>query len=296
MAVLRLLLAAALLLLCACDPPRSTPVVQEAMVATAEPTVQPEALATPRFEDLSAAEHLAAARALIQAGDSPKGTEPVQAAATLDSSSEGFPEARRHLAAIPKSALEAKSAPALFNEIARRDAVISANRIALAHVVAANEIVRATDEPEVVTDAAATAQAIISAAGKFPEALRHLSAVSSTSPFAARATGLRAEIQERQKAISALRVIFPPPSERANRLRQPSTPPLLAPPRRVVSEVPTYQVPPSAVVPAPGCQENGSCYGDISPLTGMPRTVEVHGYTRKDGTYVRGHFRGAPRR
>jgi len=58
----------------------------------------------------------------------------------------------------------------------------------------------------------------------------------------------------------------------------------------------------SATVPAensaagPACEENGSCYGDISGRTGRPKTVHVHGYYRKDGTYVRGHYRSAPRR
>jgi hypothetical protein len=52
---------------------------------------------------------------------------------------------------------------------------------------------------------------------------------------------------------------------------------------------PTYQPsPPSSVGP---CAENGSCYGDISNLTGRPKTVAVRGYYRKDGTYVRGHYR-----
>lgn len=39
------------------------------------------------------------------------------------------------------------------------------------------------------------------------------------------------------------------------------------------------------------CAENGSCYGDISAATGRPKTIEVQGYYRKDGTYVRGHYR-----
>lgn len=45
-----------------------------------------------------------------------------------------------------------------------------------------------------------------------------------------------------------------------------------------------------------GCAENGSCYGDISVATGRPKTVHVGGYYRKDGTYVRGHYRSRPRR
>ena len=44
-----------------------------------------------------------------------------------------------------------------------------------------------------------------------------------------------------------------------------------------------------------GCAENGSCFGDISPHTGWPKTVRVRGYRRRDGTYVRGHYRSRPR-
>jgi hypothetical protein len=39
------------------------------------------------------------------------------------------------------------------------------------------------------------------------------------------------------------------------------------------------------------CAENGSCYGDISDVNGLPKTNLVNGYTRKDGTYVRGYYR-----
>ena len=45
-----------------------------------------------------------------------------------------------------------------------------------------------------------------------------------------------------------------------------------------------------------GCAENGSCYGDISTRTGQPKTIQVDGYYRKDGTYVRGHYRSVPSR
>ena len=45
-----------------------------------------------------------------------------------------------------------------------------------------------------------------------------------------------------------------------------------------------------------GCAENGSCYGDISNINGMPKTESVNGYYRKDGTYVRGHYRSSGRR
>lgn len=39
-----------------------------------------------------------------------------------------------------------------------------------------------------------------------------------------------------------------------------------------------------------------SGYGEISKLTGRPKTVHVNGYYRKDGTYVKPHYRSPPRR
>ena len=53
--------------------------------------------------------------------------------------------------------------------------------------------------------------------------------------------------------------------------------------------------PPAQKLFGKGCAENGSCYGDISTLTGRPKTVRVKGYTRKDGTYVRGYYRSKKR-
>lgn len=44
-----------------------------------------------------------------------------------------------------------------------------------------------------------------------------------------------------------------------------------------------------------GCAENGSCFGDISNITGMPKTTHINGYYRRDGTYVRGHYRSKSR-
>lgn len=43
------------------------------------------------------------------------------------------------------------------------------------------------------------------------------------------------------------------------------------------------------------CAENGSCYGDISKFTHRPKRIRVKGYYRKNGTYVRGHYRSSPR-
>lgn len=72
-----------------------------------------------------------------------------------------------------------------------------------------------------------------------------------------------------------------------------------APPQATSPSAPTYQAqtqPAAAGIsthrPTTGaCAENGSCYGDISSLTGRPKTVAVGGYYRKNGTYVRGYYR-----
>ena len=52
---------------------------------------------------------------------------------------------------------------------------------------------------------------------------------------------------------------------------------------------------PLVIPPVTGCAENGSCYGDVSVINGLPKTTQVDGYFRKDGTYVRGHYRSKGR-
>jgi hypothetical protein len=63
----------------------------------------------------------------------------------------------------------------------------------------------------------------------------------------------------------------------------------------VISRPPAVTAPPTTSSNPPGygapCAENGSCYGDISTVNGTPKTIHVDGYYRKDGTYVRGHYR-----
>lgn len=41
--------------------------------------------------------------------------------------------------------------------------------------------------------------------------------------------------------------------------------------------------------------ENSSYYGEMSTKTGRPKTVYLKGYYRKNGTYVKGHYRSPPR-
>lgn len=64
---------------------------------------------------------------------------------------------------------------------------------------------------------------------------------------------------------------------------------------QAVAAPPAYPSYKPAFLPRIGCAENGSCYGDISALTGRPKTVSVGGYFRSNGTYVRGHYRSRPR-
>ncbi len=69
--------------------------------------------------------------------------------------------------------------------------------------------------------------------------------------------------------------------------------PFVARSTEVVKSQDTLQSTPISGV---GCAENGSCYGDISNINGMPKTNHVNGYFRRDGTYVRGHYRSSGRR
>jgi hypothetical protein len=48
-----------------------------------------------------------------------------------------------------------------------------------------------------------------------------------------------------------------------------------------------YPLPPTGL----GCSESGSCYGDISNVTGLPKTDYVRGYFRSDGVYVGSYYR-----
>lgn len=77
----------------------------------------------------------------------------------------------------------------------------------------------------------------------------------------------------------------------------PSPAPSVAPRHRIpappVYSPPAYlSIPPAPVAPPRyGCSEAGSCYGDISPATGRPKTVYVPGYFKSNGKYVRGYYR-----
>lgn len=82
----------------------------------------------------------------------------------------------------------------------------------------------------------------------------------------------------------------------ANTVTTPTAPkvaPTYAAPAPPAYSPPAYLSPP----PAPaaqhryGCSESGSCYGDISPATGKPKTVYVPGYFKSNGKYVRGYYR-----
>ncbi len=73
----------------------------------------------------------------------------------------------------------------------------------------------------------------------------------------------------------------------------PAVAPRYAAPARPVYSPPAYLslTPAPATQPRYGCSESGSCYGDISPATGKPKTVYVPGYFRSDGKYVRGYYK-----
>jgi hypothetical protein len=57
---------------------------------------------------------------------------------------------------------------------------------------------------------------------------------------------------------------------------------------------PQYQqTPPSSYEPS--VAENGSYRGQYSERTHRPKNDHAHGYNRKDGTHVRGHYRSRRR-
>lgn len=65
------------------------------------------------------------------------------------------------------------------------------------------------------------------------------------------------------------------------------------PPEQISGSSSPAPTPPPTI--GPSCAENGSCYGDISNINGMPKTNHVNGYFRSNGTYVRGHYRSGGR-
>lgn len=82
---------------------------------------------------------------------------------------------------------------------------------------------------------------------------------------------------------------FLPPRYSANPAPAYSPPATFLPPRYSASPAPAYS--PPVPLPRYGCSESGSCYGEISPDTGKPKTVYVPGYYKSNGKYVRGYFR-----
>jgi hypothetical protein len=132
-------------------------------------------------------------------------------------------------------------------------------------------------------------------------------ATVSAGNFAAPASTEESEIPDSEESVTAThpRQALPPSYIRAvpPSLTQPSDDPSAT--TRSESSLSSSASAPSAPSvrepsytsgSTPPVAENGSYYGEISPATGRPKTLHVEGYYRKDGTYVRGHYRGAPRR
>lgn len=107
-------------------------------------------------------------------------------------------------------------------------------------------------------------------------AIREAQASQSTTPSGTAASAAT-ELATLGAASAAIATIPDPPAPSSLAFRGSSAPSAAPAPA------------PSPVLPT--CAENGSCYGDLSTVTGRPKTVPVQGYYRKDGTYVRGHYR-----
>lgn len=63
---------------------------------------------------------------------------------------------------------------------------------------------------------------------------------------------------------------------------------------RTGSQPPNIRIQPAPAAYAPVIAENGTRYGEYSSITGRAKTVYVNGYHRRDGTYVRSHWRSPP--
>jgi hypothetical protein len=114
---------------------------------------------------------------------------------------------------------------------------------------------------------------------------------------------LQTQISTLARLTNTLVAANPPPNQAVDASDREPSPAIHLTPASTILPSAVQPLPPNSPTaaapstpPASGCAENGSCYGDISPATGRPKTVFVDGYIRKDGTYVRGHVRSAPRR
>jgi hypothetical protein len=106
---------------------------------------------------------------------------------------------------------------------------------------------------------------------------------------------LEARIVQLEKSLSNQAAASPTPPPEAPVMLVPPTDLSVTTPRVGTASAHTPSTLPASSAVTPSCAENASCYGDISTATGRAKTVHVDGYTRKDGTYVRGHYRSAPR-
>jgi hypothetical protein len=109
-----------------------------------------------------------------------------------------------------------------------------------------------------------------------------------TSPEAAAVRSFKA----RQQVLAGRSVV---PAAGENPMTFPTAiivprPVVVAPPSSVFMSTLIKALTNSTVAPV---AENGSYYGEPNK-NGVPKTVSVQGYTRSDGTYVRGYYRSAP--
>ena len=125
----------------------------------------------------------------------------------------------------------------------------------------------------------------------------NLSAVDITPTVGDSAPDPGDEGEDEGDAVAQVAQVNPAP-EASDDAVEPDDEPLLPPNMRQPASqrlADAYPAPTARPTPSLsggfGCAENGSCYGDISPATGLPKTVAVRGYFRRDGTYVRGHYR-----
>jgi outer membrane protein assembly factor BamE (lipoprotein component of BamABCDE complex) len=115
-----------------------------------------------------------------------------------------------------------------------------------------------------------------------------------------RVTFKNGAVSEWSNIAGNLRVVYPGAASAYAQPNRNQTPALYTQPVAVAgnrSSRSQYAQPNPGLTPTlhPGSAvaENGSYYGEPNKV-GIPKTVRVRGYYRKDGTYVPGHFRSRP--
>lgn len=221
----------------------------------------------------SALDHVLRAKKLIRATVPSTNVDQFDAAMQLLSGEPELLDAEQELLAAGDDRFTINTVAALRSQIVQRRQTVAALRAEFAHLQSASALMSQAESQQ---RGSARANSHVTARKQLAEARLHLAAIPSTSLLNDAATEFRATVRQLEPHASSPAIF-----DRAAGVGA------------AVSERPRSRAGNATLVLGSGglgCAENGSCYGDTS-APGDGKTVEVRGYTRSDGTYVRGHMR-----